>query len=259
MLRRSVPVPPPPALSNLHPLAQLRAGRLPERISRLVLGLWLYGASIALTIEGDTGASPWDVFHLGVDAQTPLGFGLTMVATSGVVLLGWLPLRQMPGLGTVANATLLGPLAALHLAALPTPEHLVARVGFTTAGIVVCALGTATYIGAQLGPGPRDGLMTGLARRTGLSIRSVRTGIEVAVLAVGVALGGAFGLGTVAFALGIGPVTQLFLRHLVVPLHPPTSQETPCTSPTSASPSPSSPTPTPFPATGPSPASDPSR
>lgn len=208
-------------LANLDPLAQLRAGRLPTRVVRLGVGLWLYGVSIALMIEGDVGASPWDVFHLGVDAHAPLGFGAAMVATSAVVMLGWIPLRQMPGVGTVANATLLGPFAALSLGLVPTPEALAVRVGFMAAGVVLCAVATAMYVGAQLGPGPRDGLMTGLARRTGRSIRSVRTAIEVSVVAMGVLLGGSIGIGTLAFALGVGPATQFFLRHLVVPLADP--------------------------------------
>ncbi|WP_368563326.1 YitT family protein [Pseudoxanthomonas sp. UTMC 1351] len=210
-------------LANLGPLAQLKAGRLPERLLRLLLGLWLYGVAIALMIEGAVGASPWDVFHLGVARHVPLSFGVVMIIVAVVVLLAWIPLRQMPGLGTVANTLLLGPFADINLALLDTPESLPVRCAYLLGGVLVCALATALYVGAQLGPGPRDGLMTGLARRTGWSIRRVRTIIEVGVLAVGVALGGTVGIGTVVFALGVGPATQFFLRYLVVRLDTPSS------------------------------------
>ena len=206
----------PLGLSNLGPLAQLRAGRMPERVLRLLVGLWLYGVAIALMIESTLGASPWDVFHLGVARQLPVSFGVVMILAAAVVLLAWIPLRQMPGLGTVANALLLGPFADIALALIGTPESLPMRAAFLAGGVVLCAFATALYVGAQLGPGPRDGLMTGFARRTGWSIRRVRTVIEITVLAIGVLLGGTAGLGTVVFALGVGPVTQFFLRLLVV-------------------------------------------
>jgi len=208
----------PAGLANLGPLAQLRAGRLPERLLRLLAGLWLYGLAIALMIEGAIGASPWDVFHLGVARHVPMSFGMVMIIAAAGVLLAWIPLRQMPGLGTVANTLLLGPFADLNLALLGTPEGLPLRCAYLLAGVTACAIATAMYIGAQLGPGPRDGLMTGLARRTGWSIRRVRTVIEVAVLAVGVMLGGTAGVGTLVFAFGVGPLTQYFLRYLVVRL-----------------------------------------
>jgi uncharacterized membrane protein YczE len=211
----------PAGLANLGPFAQLRAGRLPERLLRLLLGLWLYGVAIALMIEGALGASPWDVLHLGLARHLPLSFGMVMVLTAAAVLLAWIPLRQMPGLGTVANAILLGPFADVALAWLATPQTIPLRIGYLVAGVVVCAFATAMYVGAQLGPGPRDGLMTGLARRTGRSIRRVRTLLEVGVLAIGMALGGIVGVGTVLFALGVGPLTQFFLRYLVVRLDPP--------------------------------------
>jgi len=201
---------------NLAPLEQLRAGRLGERLARLLVGLWLYGLSIALLIHGAVGAAPWDVFHVGASQHLPLSFGAVMVLASGGVLVGWLPLRQVPGLGTIANALLLGPFADLNLRLVPTTDNLVARHGYMLAGVLLCALATAMYVGAQLGPGPRDGLMTGLARRTGWSIRSVRTLIEVTVLASGALLGGTVGLGTVVFALGVGPLTQFFLPLLTV-------------------------------------------
>jgi uncharacterized membrane protein YczE len=212
--------PPPIRLANLGPLDQLRAGRLPERLLRLLLGLWVYGLAIALMIRGALGASPWDVFHLGITSHLPLSIGTVMIIVAVAVLAGWIPLRQMPGLGTVANTLLLGPFADFNLALLDAPDSLAQQVAFMLGGVMACAFATALYVGAQLGPGPRDGLMTGLARRTGWSIRRVRTAIEITVLAVGVVLGGKAGLGTVVFALGVGPVTQFFLRHLVVPLDP---------------------------------------
>lgn len=208
----------PSGLINLGPIAQLKAGRLPERLLRLLLGLWLYGLAIALMIEGAVGASPWDVFHLGVSLHLPLSFGTVMIVTAVAVLLAWIPLRQMPGLGTVANTLLLGPFADFNLALLGPPDSLPLRCAYMLGGVAVCAFATALYVGAQLGPGPRDGLMTGLARRTGWPIRRVRTIIEVAVLIVGVLLGGVAGVGTVVFALGVGPATQFFLRYLVVRL-----------------------------------------
>ena len=211
----------PIRLANLGPLDQLRAGRLPERVLRLLLGLWVYGLAIALMIKGALGASPWDVFHLGVARHLPLSLGTVMIIAALVVLLGWIPLRQMPGLGTVANTLLLGPFADLALALIDTPQSLPVRGVYMLAGVAVCAFATALYIGAQLGPGPRDGLMTGLARRTGWSIRKVRTAIEVTVLAAGVLMGGTVGVGTVLFAFGVGPVTQFFLRFLVVSVEAP--------------------------------------
>jgi uncharacterized membrane protein YczE len=211
----------PIGLANLGPLAQLRAGRLPERLLRLLAGLWLYGVAIALMIEGALGASPWDVFHLGVSRHVPFSFGVVMILAALAVLLAWIPLRQMPGLGTVANTLLLGPFADISLALIDTPQTLWLRSIYLAGGVVVCAFATALYVGAQLGPGPRDGLMTGLARRTGWSIRRVRTIIEVSVLAVGVLLGGTVGVGTIVFAFGVGPVTQFFLRYLVVRLDAP--------------------------------------
>ncbi|WP_202922365.1 YczE/YyaS/YitT family protein [Pseudoxanthomonas koreensis] len=215
----------PTSLLNLGPLQQLRAGRLPERVLRLLAGLWCYGLAAALMIEGALGAAPWDVFHLGVSGRAPLSFGAVMVITSVAVLLAWIPLRQMPGLGTIANSLLLGPFADIHLALLPTPADLWLRTLFMLAGVVACAFATALYIGAQLGPGPRDGLMTGLTRRSGWPLRRVRTLIELGVLAAGMLLGGTVGVGTVAFAFGVGPLTQWFLRGLVVRLEPPASAE----------------------------------
>src|SRR5690606_7464234 len=208
-------------LAPLGPLAQLSAGRLPERLVRLLFGLWLYGLSVALMVEGAVGASPWDVFHVGAARHLPLSLGMVMVLASLLVLLAWIPLRQMPGLGTIANSLLLGPCADLNLAWLPTPDSLVIRVPYMLGGVLGCALATAMYIGAQLGPGPRDGLMTSLVRRTGRPVWQVRTAIEASVLVAGIALGGVAGVGTLVFAFGVGPLTQLFLPRLVVRLDVP--------------------------------------
>jgi uncharacterized membrane protein YczE len=216
----------PIGLTNLGPLAQLRAGRLPERVFRLLIGLLLYGVAIALMIEAALGASPWDALHQGVSRHVPMSLGTVMIVVAAGVLLLWIPLRQMPGLGTVANSLLLGPFADLALALIDTPQGLPMRAATMLGGIVVCGFATALYVGAQLGPGPRDGLMTGLARRTGWSIRRVRTLIEISVLAVGVLLGGVVGVGTVLFAFGVGPLTQFFLRYLVVPLDRPLEAQT---------------------------------
>lgn len=212
-----------PALVDLGPVAQLRAGRLAERLVRLVVGLVLYGASLALMVRADLGLAPWDVLHSGLVRHVPLSLGQAVVVMSFVVLVLWVPLRERPGLGTVANAVLVGLSADGTLALLDSPSPLVARVALMVGGILLCGFATALYIGAQLGRGPRDGLMTGLARRTGLSIRLVRTAIEVSVVLIGLALGGVLGLGTVVFALAIGPVTQVMLPWFVVDVPVPTS------------------------------------
>jgi len=208
----------PLGLANLGPIAQLRAGRLPERLLRLVAGLWLYGISNALLMRSALGGSPWVVFHEGASRHLPLSLGTIMVLVALAVLLLWIPLRQMPGLGTLANTLLLGPFTDINLHLLDAPDGLVLRWAYLLAGVVVCAIATALYVGAQLGAGPRDGLMTGFARRTGWSIQRVRTCIEIVVLALGVVLGGVAGIGTVVFALGVGPITQFFMRYLVLRL-----------------------------------------
>lgn len=212
----------PLGLANLGPLAQLRAGRLPERLVRLLAGLWLYGVSNALLMQSTLGGSPWVVFHQGASLHLPLSLGTIMVLVAVAVLLLWIPLRQMPGLGTVANTLLLGPFTDLNLRLLDAPGSLSLRCVYLVGGVVVCALATALYVGAQLGPGPRDGLMTGFARRTGRSIQRVRTCIEIVVLAMGVVLGGTAGVGTLVFALFVGSITQFFMRYLVVRLEAPT-------------------------------------
>lgn len=202
---------PRPALADLGPIAQLRAGRLGRRLPQLYVGLVAYGVSLGLMVRGDLGLAPWDVLHSGLIQHVPLTLGQAVVVMSFVVLLAWIPLRERPGLGTISNALVVGLAADATLWAVDRPDPVVLRIALMLGGIVLCGLATAMYIGAQFGRGPRDGLMTGLARRTGGSLRLVRTGLEVAVVIVGLLLGGTLGLGTVLYALAIGPLTQLWL------------------------------------------------
>lgn len=157
------------------------------------------------------GLNPWDVLHEGITDRTFLTFGTVTAVTSVVVLLLWIPLRQRPGVGTVANIVVIAVTVDLVRLVLPEQHVLVWQIALLLGGVVLNGLATAVYVGARLGPGPRDGLMTGLANRTGRSVRLVRTGIELAVLAVGWLLGGTAGAGTVLYALAIGPLTQAFL------------------------------------------------
>ncbi len=182
-----------------------------RRLVRLVAGLWLYGATMAFMVEAGLGLDPWDVLHEGLTHHVPLSFGQVVIAVGALVLLAWLPLRQRPGIGTILNIGLIGVAVDVTLAWLPTPDALAVRVGFLLVGVVGNALAGALYVGADLGTGPRDGLWVGLVRRTGRSVRVVRTSLELLVLAVGFALGGTVGVGTVVYALTIGPLVQLFL------------------------------------------------
>lgn len=207
-------------LADIGPLAQLRAGRLGIRLPLLLVGLFFYGASMAMVIRGTLGQIPWDVLHVGVATHVPLTFGTIVIGVSLLVLLAWIPLRQKPGVGTIGNALLIGPSADLVLSVLQAPEALGWRVALLVGGVVLNGVATGMYIGSQFGPGPRDGLMTGLARVTGRSIRLVRTGLEVTVVAVGWLLGGVVGVGTVLYAVAIGPLAQLFLPLFTVELAP---------------------------------------
>ncbi len=209
-----------PALLDLGPVAQLRAGRLGRRLPQLLVGLLLYGASLAMMVRGALGLAPWDVLHSGFIRHVPMTIGQAVVLLSFVVLLLWIPLREKPGIGTVANAVLVGLAADATLAVLAEPDSVVLRVGLLVGGLALNGLATALYIGSQLGRGPRDGLMTGLARRTGLSLRLVRTALEVTVVVIGLLLGGALGLGTVVYALAIGPLAQLMLPWCTVEVSP---------------------------------------
>lgn len=205
-------------LVDLGPVAQLRAGRLARRLPQLAVGLVLYGVSLGLMVRGDLGLAPWDVLHSGLIRHLPITLGQAVIAMSFVVLLLWIPLREKPGVGTVANSLVIGFVADVTLSLLHRPDALAARIALMVGGILLCAFAGAMYIGAQLGRGPRDGLMTGLARRTGLSLRLVRTGLEVAVVLIGLVLGGVLGVGTVLFALTIGPFTQALLPFWTVSL-----------------------------------------
>lgn len=216
-------------LSSMTSREQVRAGRLPRRLVQLVVGLTLYGVSMAMMIRSQLGLDPWDVLHYGLAERLPLTFGQVTMVVGALVLLLWVPLRQWPGVGTVANVVVIGLATDAGLALIPEPQALRTRGALLFGGIVLNGLAGGLYIGSQLGPGPRDGLMTGLTRRTGWSIRLVRTGIEVAVLSGGWLLGGVVGLGTVAYALLIGPLVQFFLPRVTVRLDVRDADETPVT------------------------------
>jgi uncharacterized membrane protein YczE len=190
-----------------------------RRLAQLYAGLVLYGASMALQIRAGLGLDPWDVFHQGVAERTGLSFGTVVILTGAVVLLGWVPLRQRPGVGTISNVLVIGLAVDVALAWLPGAGSTPVAVAMLLAGVGLNGVASGAYIGAGLGPGPRDGLMTGLVRRTGGSIRAVRMTIEVTVLAAGAALGGTVGIGTVVYALSIGPLVHVLLPRLTVP-HP---------------------------------------
>jgi uncharacterized membrane protein YczE len=188
-----------------------------RRLVQLYAGLVLFGVSMAMIVRSTLGNIPWDVLHQGVSEQTGLSFGTVAVVVALAVLLLWLPLRERPGLGTVSNALVIGPVVDIALRVVPEGLPLWQRIALFAAGVLLNAVATAAYIGAHFGPGPRDGLMTGLVARTGGSIRLVRTGIEVVVVLVGWLLGGTFGAGTVVFALVIGPLVHELLPRFEVP------------------------------------------
>jgi uncharacterized membrane protein YczE len=189
---------------------------LPRRLLQLALGLFLFGFSTALMLRAGLGLNPWDIFHQGLADRIGWSIGSVIVAVGAVVLLLWIPLRERPGVGTVANMLFVGLAANWSLSFLPEAQGLPLQIAFLVGGIVLQGVAAGTYIGAGLGPGPRDGLMTGLAARTRWSIRSVRTGIEVLVVAVGWLLGGTVGIGTLLYAVAIGPLVQIFLPLLTI-------------------------------------------
>jgi uncharacterized membrane protein YczE len=205
-------------LPTLTPRQQLHAGQLGRRLPQLFAGLFLYGWSMAMMIQSDLGLNPWDVLHQGLEAYLPVSFGTVTILVGIVVLLLWIPLRQWPGLGTVSNVFVVGVAVDLGLWLLPGMSGLPLRVALLLAGVVLNGLAGAVYLGSHFGAGPRDGLMTGLAAVTGGSIRLLRTGIELSVLLVGFLLGGTVGVGTVLYALAIGPLVQLFLPWVAAPL-----------------------------------------
>ena len=178
-----------------------------------MVGLAFFGFSLALVVRANLGLAPWDVFHQGVSNQIGWSLGSVIIATSFVVVLLWIPIRERLGFGTLANAVLVGVWVDVSLWLMPDAEHsLPVRLGLLIVGIVVNGLATGLYIGARFGSGPRDGLMTGLAKR-GYSIRFVRTCIEAVVLATGFLLGGSVGVGTIAFAIGIGPIAHVAIPY----------------------------------------------
>ena len=188
-----------------------------RRITQLLLGLFLYGFAIAMMLRGALGASPWDVLSQGVVLLSGLNFAIVTNVIGVLVLLLWIPLRQKPGIGTVVNVLLIGPSIEVGLWMLPETNSLLAQILLLAGGLALLAVASGLYIGARFGPGPRDGLMTGIHRRSGLPIWVVRTSIEVVVLTIGWLLGGTVGVGTLAFALLIGPMVGFALPLLRVP------------------------------------------
>jgi len=198
----------------LLPVAATSRRGLIERLGQLLLGLFLYGVALGFMVRGGIGVAPWDVLALGLAGQTGIGYGTMTVLVSIVVLLLWIPLRQRVGLGTVLNALLVGPSADLALAVIPAPASVWIGAPMFVFGLLLLAFATGLYIAADFGPGPRDGLMTGLVRQTGWPVWLVRTLIEGGVLLVGFLLGGPVGVGTVLFAFGVGPLIGWFLPRI---------------------------------------------
>jgi uncharacterized membrane protein YczE len=188
---------------------------LPRRLAQLYGGLVLYGASGSLILLSALGNDPWDVLHQGLSRRSGIGTGTWVCIVGALVLLLWIPLRQRPGLGTLSNVIVIGVVVDIMLALFDTPQDMAARITLLLSGVVLNGVATGMYIGARFGPGPRDGLMTGLAAR-GMSVRVVRTGIELTVLIVGFALGGTVGIGTLVYALAIGPLAHVFIPAFTV-------------------------------------------
>lgn len=212
-------------------LGQRRRGRYPRRVltlparaelarrlPRLGAGLTFCGLGLASMVRADLGLGPWEVLHQGLAQRVGLPIGTVGILVGFVVLLGWLPLRQRLGIGTISNVIWIGLVIDGTLAVLPSVDDVALRIALLVVGVVLVGVGSGLYIGAGLGPGPRDGLMTGVAAR-GYSLRLVRTAIEVSALAAGWLLGGSVGVGTVLFAFAIGPLVQLFLPRLTIAGH----------------------------------------
>lgn len=195
----------------------LRIGaRLPRRLAQLYLGLALYGFSMALMLRSSLGNMPWDVLHQGLAAHLGWSFGATTIVVGAAVLLVWIPLKKRPGLGTISNVVVVGIFADVALAFIAAPTALWTRIAMAVSGVLLNGVATAAYIGVRLGPGPRDGLMTGLVRLTGRSVLLIRTCIELVVVLIGWGLGGTFGAVTVLYALSIGPLTHVLLPRLTI-------------------------------------------
>ncbi|MEU0672729.1 hypothetical protein ABZ330_07505 [Streptomyces sp. NPDC006172] len=193
---------------------------LVRRLVQLYAGLALYGISSAMLVRSGLGLEPWNVLHQGLAEHTGLSIGVVLIIVGVIVLLTWIPMRQRPGLGTVSNVVVIGIVMDGALAVIPEAHGLAVRVPMLVTGVVLNGAATGSYIAARFGPGPRDGLMTGLHRRTGHSIRTIRTAVEISVVATGFALGGTVGVGTLLYALSIGPLAQFFLRVFDVPAAP---------------------------------------
>ncbi|GHD10890.1 membrane protein YczE [Zhihengliuella salsuginis] len=205
-----------PRLLPMTPRQQLRAPRKARRLTHLVLGLLILGVGVGLFVRAGLGLSPWDVLHQGISTRLPLSFGTVIVLLGLTILLLWIPMKQWPGLGTVANTFAVGPVADLTISVMPEIHGIGWQLAAMAAATVLAALGTGLYIGAQFSGGPRDGLMTGLHFKTGLSVRLIRTVMELTALGAGWLLGGVVGIGTAVFALSVGPLTQFFFRYTVV-------------------------------------------
>ncbi len=194
-------------------LLLLPLGETLRRLPQVTLGVWLFGVGIAAMVRADLGVPPWDVFHQGVAGELGVSIGTVIIGTGAVLVLAFVPLKEQLGLGTLLNAGLIGCSVDITLAWLPASPPLWGRVALCAAGPVIVGLASGLYLGGGLGPGPRDGLMTGIGKR-GYTIWKVRTGIELGALAIGFCLGGTIGLGTAWFAFSIGPFVQFFLRRL---------------------------------------------
>jgi len=204
-----MPGPLPPALVD-----RWSPRRVAPRLPGLVAGLLVFGVGIALMAAAGLGLGPWEVLHQGISRHTGIPLGTVSILLGFPILLLWIPLGEYPGIGTVLNVLLIGTATNVVLPLLPIPTDLLPQLAMMLAGVLVIGLGSGLYLGSRLGPGPRDGLMTGIHGRFGWSVRRARTAVEVAVLVVGFLLGGTVGIGTVVFAFGIGPVVQAALRVL---------------------------------------------
>lgn len=198
----------PPDSQSIRPLRE----RFIERLTRCVVGLAGFGIGIAFFVQADIGVPPWDVFHQGIAEKLNVGLGTVIIATGFVLLLLWIPLRVRPGIGTILNAIQIGLVENIAENVIPDASNVTTQILFVFLGMVSIAAGSGLYIGAELGSGPRDGLMLGLHQTFGISVRTARTMIEVVVMVVGVFLGGGIGVGTFVFAFGIGPMVQVALR-----------------------------------------------
>lgn len=207
---------PTPSRGLLRFLQPIPVDRRPRRFTQLFLGLLLYGFSLAMMVRASLGLDPWDVFHQGVAQYLPFSFGVVIILVSILVLLLWIPMKQRPGVGTLCNAVIVGLATDAGLAILPAMDNLAVQISVMVLSVPVNALAGSLYIGAGLGPGARDGLMTGLVRKGVGSVRVVRTGIEGTVLLLGWLLGGVVGVGTVLYAFGIGPLLHMLMPHFAL-------------------------------------------